>query len=128
MAFFNFVPTSEREPNVYYTPLWATALFIVMYTLPVYLVLGISSSYLIDKLVAQKSYYSKWKQYLMEFFSNGLFGIVAVIIFLMILLIADCKTHLISDSLFNFIPFGLIASLLFYHVSLVIKIKGRYVS
>lgn len=66
MAYLNYVPISERELNVYYNPLWSTAILFSMYSLPVYLIGGISSSYLIDKLVAQKTFHSRWSRYLTE--------------------------------------------------------------
>ncbi|MDQ0159485.1 hypothetical protein [Alkalibacillus salilacus] len=121
MAYLNHVPMSEREPNVYYNPLWSTALLFAMYSLPVYLIGGISSSYLIDKLVRQKTFDSKWKRYLTEFVIYGVLGIVVAFIFLMILTITESETHLITGSLLNFMTLGFVASLIFYHVSLIFR-------
>ncbi|GAA0504550.1 hypothetical protein GCM10008986_35130 [Salinibacillus aidingensis] len=119
MAYLNHVPVSEREPNVYYSPLWSTAMIFAMYSLPVYLIGGISSSYLIDKLVGQKTFDSKWKRYLTEFIIYGIFGVVVAFIFLMVLTISEGEAYLITNSLLNFMTLGLLASLIFYHVSLI---------
>ncbi len=116
---------SEREPNVYYNPLWSTALLFAMYSLPVYLIGGILSSYLIDKLVGQKTFDSKWKRYLTKLVIYGVLGIVVAFIFLMILTIAESETYLIAGSLLNFMTLGLVASLIFYHVSLIFRKKRK---
>lgn len=125
MAYLNYVPISERELNVYYNPLWSTAILFSMYSLPVYLIGGISSSYLIDKLVAKKTFHSSWNRYLTELFAYLVLGIVAAFLYLIIMTIVDDKTDLITDSLLQFMTLGFIAFLIFYHVLLVFRFKRR---
>ncbi|MDC3414745.1 hypothetical protein [Terrihalobacillus insolitus] len=119
MAYVNYVPISEREANVLYTPLWSTAMIYTLYSLPVYLIGGIPSSLLIDKLVGQKTFNKKITLYLTKFGLYGVFGIVAAFLFLMVLAIGESETYLISNHLLTYMTLGLIASLIYYHISLL---------
>lgn len=112
---------SEREPNVYYNPLWSSSILFLLYSFPVYILGGIPSSYFIEKCVPGNQVESKIKLYITKFGLYGLAGAIVGFIYLMVLTIPENKMYLILGELKSFLLLGLLAALVFYHVSLLFR-------
>lgn len=46
-----YIPHAEREPDTYYFGFWETAIFVILYAGPIYLVAGIPLSYAGDVIL-----------------------------------------------------------------------------
>jgi hypothetical protein len=58
-SWISYVPSSQREPNVYYFGFSETFAFVIIYAGPVYFLVGLPLSIFIDKLV--RKFYRKSK-------------------------------------------------------------------
>jgi urea transporter len=94
---FFFVPSSQREPNVYYFGFFETFVFVILYAGPVYLLVGLPLSIFIDKLVAKFHRTSKWKRY---FFGLGLYSLAGTLVGALLPIILNQNANL-----FDVIPF-----------------------
>ncbi len=115
-SWFFFVPSSQREPNVYYFGFFETFTFVIIYAGPVYLLAGLPLSIFIDKSVAKIQRTSKWKCY---FFGLGLYSIAGALVGVILLILLNQNANL-----FDIIPFSiccLLASNIYYHLLLLVS-------
>lgn len=117
-----YVPSSQREPNVYYFGFFETSIFVIIYTAPVYFLVGILVSILIDKLVGNVDRNSKWKLY---FIQLGLYSLAGILVGFIYLIIFSDSIYLVEVSYFSL--FGFAASNLYFHLLLLVRkiIRGR---
>ncbi|MGE7307227.1 hypothetical protein ACQKJG_25640 [Priestia megaterium] len=118
-GIISLTPESEKEPNIYYFSFTDTFVFTFMYTLPVYIVVGIICSYLIDMVArnmqTRKMYFSKLLMY-------SLAGLVPALAFYFLFE----GTQLDYQLLLYFFALGILAANTFYHVLLLMnKIFNR---
>ncbi|MCM3794267.1 MULTISPECIES: hypothetical protein [Priestia] len=118
-GIISLTPESEKEPNVYYFSFTDTFVFTFMYTLPVYIVVGIICSYLIDMVArnmqTRKMYFSKLLMY-------SLAGLVPALAFYFLFEGIQVDYQL----LFYFFALGILAANTFYHILLLMnKIFNR---
>jgi len=113
-GIINLTPKSEQEPNIYYFGFTDTFVFTFIYTFPVYIVVGIIFSYLIDmvanKMRTRKMYVSKLAMY-------SLAGLIPALAFYFLFTGIKLDYRL----LFSFFALGIFASNTFYHVLLLIN-------
>ncbi|SUV10406.1 Uncharacterised protein [Priestia megaterium] len=113
-GIISLTPESEKEPNIYYFSFTDTFVFTFMYTLPVYIVVGLICSYLIDMLAhnrqTRKMYFSKLLIY-------SLAGIVPGLAFYFLFEGIQLDYQL----LFYFFALGIFAANTFYHTLLLIN-------
>ncbi|MCU7737656.1 hypothetical protein [Priestia megaterium] len=118
-GIISLTPESEKEPNIYYFSFTDTFVFTFMYTLPVYIVVGIICSYLIDMVArnmqTRKMYFSKLLMY-------SLAGLVPALAFYFLFE----GTQLDYQLLLYFFALCILAANTFYHVLLLMnKIFNR---
>ncbi|MFA1511877.1 hypothetical protein ACDN41_21860 [Priestia aryabhattai] len=113
-GIISLTPESEKEPNIYYFSFTDTFVFTFMYTLPVYIVIGIICSYLIDMLAHNRH---TRKMYLSKLLMYSLAGIVPGLAFYFLFEGIQLDYQL----LFYFFALGILASNTFYHVLLLIN-------
>ncbi|GAB1774187.1 hypothetical protein PMEGAPR185_51940 [Priestia megaterium] len=113
-GIINLTPESKQEPNIYYFSFTDTFVFTFIYTFPVYIVVGIIFSYLIDmvanKMRTRKMYVSKLAMY-------SLAGLIPALAFYFLFTGIKLDYRL----LFSFFALGIFASNTFYHVLLLIN-------
>ncbi|ARU60140.1 hypothetical protein CBW65_03010 [Tumebacillus avium] len=90
----------------------------ITYVGPCMFLLGIPFSMLIDRIARRRTISSALGRYLFHFLLYALAGLLAIMIFLLVLSSGDLGGILDEGS--GFIYFGVIGSLLFYHVSLLL--------
>jgi hypothetical protein len=119
LTAWQYIPMSERQPNTYYFSFSELMIIYLLYATPVYLLGGIPSSIIIDKINQRKIFSSVIKVYFFNISLYALAGIITGFLFLIII----SKGQIFSEA-FHIGPFlviSAIASLLFFHVSIVIK-------
>lgn len=113
-GIISLTPESEKEPNIYYFSFTDTFVFTFMYTLPVYIVVGIICSYLIDMVArnmqTRKMYFSKLLMY-------SLAGLIPALAFYFLFEGIQVDYQL----LFYFFALGILAANIFYHVLLLMN-------
>lgn len=67
-----------------------------------------------------KAFRSTLSKYLTKFAAYGLAGIVAAFMLIIFFAIRNNSVYLISDHIIFFLTLGLVASLIYYHLSLII--------
>lgn len=117
-----YVPSSQREPNVYYFGFLEISVFVIIYTAPAYFLVGLLVSLLIDKLVGNVDRNSKWKLY---FIQLGLYSLAGILVGLIYLKIFSNSMYLVE--IIYFLLVGFAASNLYFHLLLLVRkiIKGR---
>ncbi|SES61824.1 hypothetical protein SAMN05216389_10142 [Oceanobacillus limi] len=112
---FSYVPTSQREPNVYYFGFFETMVFVIIYASPVYFLVGLPSSILIDKIVIKVYGKSKWNRY---FWRLGFYSLAGILISVILLVFIQ------NNDLLEAIPFTIccmIASNIYFHLYLLVS-------
>ena len=79
-SWFFFVPSSQREPNVYYSGFSETFTLVIIYAGPVFFLVGLPLSIFIDKLVAKFNKSLRWARY---FFGLGLYSLAGILLVLL---------------------------------------------
>ena len=115
-SWVSYVPSSQRESNVYYFGFLETFIFVIIYAGPVYLLVGIPLSIYINKLIKVFKRRSVWAKY---FVGLGLYSIVGILVGVIFLLIINLNTFLLE--VISFSIYGLVASNIYYHLSLFIS-------
>jgi hypothetical protein len=110
-----YVPSSQRKPDVYYFGFFETFAFVIIYAGPVYFLVGIPISIIIDKLVGRTNGNSKLLRYFVQLVLYSLVGILVGVIYSIIFYSNTSTTELISFSIFGFI-----ASNSYFHLFLLI--------
>jgi len=77
-SWVSYVPSSQREPNVYYFGFLETFTFVIIYAGPIYFLAGLPLSIVIDKLMDKSNRKSKWAKYFVGLGLYSLFGILVV--------------------------------------------------
>lgn len=109
LPFVSYIQAPESNE-----PFLGIVIIGLFYTLPAYLIFGIPSSFLINKIVQKLSVISKSKRYLLNLFLYGIFGFLTGFIPVML------SGEMILDFKF-FSLMGVIAALIFYHISLILE-------
>ncbi|RYG74178.1 hypothetical protein EU245_02895 [Lentibacillus lipolyticus] len=118
MGVTSFLSASERDA----VSLWLPMLFFGVYAAPVYVIGGIPTSLLIDKVISKKLRDSGgFLRYVTRAGLYGLAGVTAAFIYMMILAMAEGELYLIPQELIGYLVYGLIAALIYFHVLLLIR-------
>ncbi|GIN39410.1 hypothetical protein [Heyndrickxia oleronia] len=114
----SYVPSSQREPNVYYFGFFETLILVMIYAGPVYSFVGLPLSIFIDKLIEKSNCKSVWTRYFVGLGLYSLFGIFVGFIFLILLIRNNNIYHM---EVFLYSIYGFIASNIYYHLLLLIS-------
>lgn len=124
LAFFEYIPLEERQVNVGYFSFNELFMIYVYYSFFIYLIGGVYS-YFVDLYFEKNQFYNKLLKYMVSFLAYVAGGILIVGLLLIIILLIDGNSPPLLIS--KFFILGVSASLLFFHVSLVLnKIFSRY--
>ena len=116
ISWFFFVPSSQRELNVYYSDFLEMFTLAIIYAGPVFFLVGLPLSIFIDKLVAKFNKSLKWTRY---FFGLGLYSLAGILFGVVFLSILNPNIYLE-----DVIPFSIccfIASNIYYHLLLAVS-------
>ena len=100
----------------------AFTFMIIQFSVLAFLIGGIPSSFIIDKLVHQRYYNAKISVYIVKFIFYGIAGIVIGLILYFILLILENEMYLFGTYALQYLLYGLLAALIFYHCDLILKL------
>ncbi|AIF45270.1 hypothetical protein [Virgibacillus sp. SK37] len=112
----SYVPSSQREPNVYYFGFLETFLFVVIYSGPVYFLVGLPASIIIDRLVRRLVKRYVWKKY---FIQLGLYSLAGVLAGFVLSLFSGGT--LSKEEVLPLAILGLAAAIIYFHVSLLVS-------
>jgi hypothetical protein len=112
-SWFSFVPSSQREPNVYYFDFLETFMFVIIYAGPIYLIIGVPLSIFIDKLIKKANRTSKWARY---FVGLGLYSLAGILVGMLFVIFSQ---HLHLLEVISFSIYGFVASNIYYHLLLL---------
>jgi cation transporter-like permease len=115
-SLFSYTPESQRSPDTYYFGIWETFFFTVIYVTPIYLIIGMPISFVIDKWFKKK-----WetKSYLLKV---AIYSIVSLIPALIVFNVFNFGISPFSlQSFLKTILLSAIASNLFFHIQLLVN-------
>ncbi|MDX8046260.1 hypothetical protein SH601_09675 [Gracilibacillus sp. S3-1-1] len=115
-SWISYVPSSQREPNVYYFVFLETFAFVVIYTGPVYFLVGLPLSIFIDKLIKKSTEKTRCPKY---FIGLGLYSLVGSLVGVIFLVVFIQNIYQVEVILFSI--YGIVASNIYFHVSLLIS-------
>lgn len=115
MGLLNYMTTTTNS----FDSFWLPMLFFLMYSAPVYIIGGIPISYLIDKLIEKINFSSQVTRHYTRYSFYLLAGIMVAVIYIIILAISNGGFESASPLFFMYLVGGVIASLVFYYVSLI---------
>ncbi|WP_301107660.1 hypothetical protein [Sporosarcina sp.] len=116
----SYVPVSRQESNVYYFGFFETFAFVLLYSGPVYFLLGIPLSIMIEKLAESSSTILNKRLYLKKLAYYAVAGLIVGAAFILILMpVSHSATFILSYALI-----GLLASIIYYH-SLLLFDRGK---
>ncbi|MCG7344877.1 hypothetical protein MHZ92_12085 [Sporosarcina sp. ACRSL] len=118
IAIFAYTPVSNREPNSSYISLTGIFVIFATYSGPVFIIAGVIWSFVIDKISVKYQLDSRGKRYLRKFIWYILAGIVSTLIFLFIISNGDI---VYNTETFSLLSVGIIASLLYYHLQIIMQ-------
>lgn len=121
LAFMEYTPGHERDEHTYYFTFFSLVNIYAIYAVPITIVAGIPLSLLIESIDKKIFIRSKVKRYFMQVGLFTLAGITVALIFL--LTNSGNVLHRVFD-LDRYLIF-IIPSLLFYHISLVIRFINK---
>lgn len=116
-SWLSYVPTSQREPNVYYFGFIETFIFVIIYSGPVFVLVGLPFSIIMDKLIEKSNRHSSWAKYL---FGLGLYAFVGAIVGISYHIIIFSPNNY-NLEVITFAIYGIIASSIYFHLSLLIS-------
>lgn len=119
-SWVSYVPSSQQEPNVYYFGFFEISVFVIIYTAPVYFLVGLPISILIDKLVVNVARDSKWTLY---FIQLGLYSLAGVLVGFLYLLVFSGSIYL--EGFISFSIYAIVASNLYFHMFLLVQKLSR---
>lgn len=120
LALWEYTPEAEQQTGVGYFSFSALFFIYLIYSLPVYLIGGSLYSIMVDVLLGRIQFRNKLLKYVTELIVYAAGGLLIMGI-LLVLILRDGNTGgLIIDRVFIF---GVVASLLFFHISLLWRIK-----
>lgn len=115
LAFLMYTPVAEQQSGVGYSYFKSLIILYLNYSLPVYLIGGGLYSAFIDVYIGQIQFRNKFIKYIVGLFVYGVGGLLIIgLIFLF------DSNHSLLDIL-KVLIFGLLAALLFFHVSIILK-------
>ncbi len=115
-SWISYVPSAQREPDVYYFGFIETFIFVIFYAGPIYFLAGLPLSIYIDKIIERTKRKTKWAKYFIGLGLYSLVGILVGVIFLFIFSQNNFHLKVISFSIY-----GIVASNIYYHLSLLIS-------
>lgn len=114
LHFFSYTPESKRSPDTYYFEVWETFIFGIIYVTPIYFLLGIPISIIIDNLLKRRT-----KSYLLRVVLYSFSSLIPFLI-LIFLFSSDFGAHTLSGILLNWL-LSLFAGNLFLHILIVLE-------
>jgi hypothetical protein len=120
LALWEYTPEAEQYTGVGCFSFSALFFIYLIYSLPVYLIGGSLYSIIVDILLARIQFSNKLLKYVTELIIYAAGGLLIMGILLMIILSDGNNGGLIIDRVFIF---GVVAALLFFHISLLWRIK-----
>ncbi|OUQ86500.1 hypothetical protein B5G50_21445 [Brevibacillus brevis] len=123
LAFLNYTPEIDREPNVQYFSFVSLVMIYLIYATPVYLLLGVPSSLVIDIIKRKIKISNSLFKYVFEVVVYLISGILATFIFLLVL--SGGKILLDLTNTRGFFQLGAMASLLYYHIYIISYLVKR---
>ncbi|MFG6146856.1 hypothetical protein [Halobacillus sp. B23F22_1] len=117
--WMNYVPESQRNEGTYYFDFGEIVTFVFIYAGPAYLLAGLPLSYIIDKYTGRSH---GLRGYLLRL---GLYAAAGLAAGLLYAVIAFQEIPLVVPGVFYFLWLGLLASLLYFHVLLVVTWLGE---
>lgn len=118
LALLEYTPEAERYSGVGYFSFGGLFLIYLIYSLPVYLIGGSLYSIVVDVFLGRIQIRNKLLKYVTELIIYAAGGLLVMGIILMLILRDGNNGGLYIDSVFIF---GAVASLLFFHISLLWK-------
>ncbi|MYL57568.1 hypothetical protein GLW20_08615 [Virgibacillus halodenitrificans] len=112
----SYVPSSQREPNVYYFGFLETFLIVVLYSGPVYFLVGLPASIIIDRLARVLGKHYGWKKYFIQFGLYSLAGVLAGFVFSLFF-----GGTISSEEVLPLSILGVAAAIIYFHVSLLVS-------
>lgn len=121
-SWMSYVPSSQREPDVYYFGFLETFIFVIIYAGAVYLLVGLPLSIYIDKLIGQSNRKSKWQRY---FVGLGLYSFFGILIGVIFLILFSQNRNIYPLEFFTQSIYGFIASNFYYHLQILVSNINR---
>ena len=127
LAFWAYIPPSEQQAGVGYFSFIGHFIIYLIYSSPIYLIGGTLFSYFVDVCFDKIHFHNELLKYIIYFFIYIAGGVLVVGLLLIIIFLVDGN---LADLLIpRFFLIGSLASLLFFHTSLVlnktVKIYGE---
>lgn len=118
LAVSQYTPMIERESNTYYFPFTSLVIIYLMYSIPLFLLIGIPYAIVIDFLTKKMKISTKSKLY---FLNLGLYSFAGISVALVFFGLTKGD---ISQEILNYKAYSIyiVAALLFYHISLITQI------
>lgn len=124
LVFLNYTPEIDREPNVHYLSFISLVMIYLIYATPVYLLLGVPCSLLIDIIRRKIKISNSLFKYFFEVVAYLFSGILAI--FLTLIVLSGGKILLDIIGARELFQLGAIASLLYYHIYIMsFLLKGK---
>ncbi|TKI56350.1 hypothetical protein E8L90_13250 [Brevibacillus antibioticus] len=124
LAFLNYTPENDREPNVHYFSFASLVMIYLLYATPVYLLLGVPISLVIDIVKRKIRISNSIFKYVFEVVVYLISGILAI--FLTLIVLSGGKILLDITDARRLFQLGAIASLLYYHIYIMsFLLKGK---
>ncbi|TQK74522.1 hypothetical protein FB479_101118 [Brevibacillus sp. AG162] len=123
LAFLNYTPEIDREPNVHYLSFISLVMIYLIYATPVYILLGVPCSLLIDIIRRKIKISNSLFKYFFEVVAYLISGILAI--FLTLILLSGGKILLDITDARGLFQLGAIASLLYYHIYIMSYLVKR---
>ncbi|MBO8165028.1 MAG: hypothetical protein H0Z34_15185 [Brevibacillus sp.] len=117
LAVAAYTPAFEREPNTYYFSFLSLVMIYLTYAAPVYLLGGVPCCILIDMVERNMNISHVFRKYFFHIAAYTIAGMLTTFIFLLVLSGGKVFDELLDSS--GFFLFGVIASLLYYHLYLI---------
>lgn len=125
-AFLVYVPSSEQHAGVGYSSFIGLFIIYLIYSAPIYLIGGTLYSYFVDVCFDKIHFNNKLLKYIIYFFIYIAGGVLVVGLLLIIIFLVD--GHLADLLISRVFLVGSLASLLFFHVSLVFNKTVKFIA
>lgn len=112
LSWYSYVPSSQREANIYYFGFFETFIFVILYAGPIYFLVGLPLSILIDNLAGRFIITSKLLRY---FISLGIYSLTGIVIGAILLIIVNQNIY------FPFLICCFFASNIYLHIFLLVS-------
>lgn len=126
LAFWEHTPVKEQLDGIGYSSLEGIFVIYLLYSLPVYVIVGTLYYFFLDVYFANINSRNTFSKYIINFFLYVVGGLLVVGILEAILLITEGSVNKIF--IFNLFVFGVFASLLFYHITLLLSFLKKHLN